>query len=72
VALARDGEEVARVRVTVTASGGLREEKTDVRLKRLRSAFHAMTERAGRLTGRGGAASGQSPISSWHDRTCPV
>jgi hypothetical protein len=36
----------------------------DVRLKRLRSAFHAMIGRAGRLTGRGGAASSQSPVSS--------
>jgi hypothetical protein len=34
------------------------------RLKRLRSAFHAMTGRGGRLTGRGGAASGQSLVSS--------
>jgi hypothetical protein len=33
-------------------------------LKEGRSAFHAMIGRAGRLTGRGGAASGQSPVSS--------
>jgi hypothetical protein len=62
------GEEAARVRVR-------RIEKkmaTDVRLKRLRSAFHAMTERGGRLTGRDGATSGQSPVSSWCDRTRPV
>jgi hypothetical protein len=53
--------------------GGLkRKTEMDVRLKRLRSAFHVMTGRAGRLTGRGGAAFGQSPVSSWHDRTCPV
>jgi hypothetical protein len=45
---------------------------TDVRLKRLRSAFHAMTGRGGRLTERDGAASGQSPVSSWRDRTRPV
>jgi hypothetical protein len=32
------------------------------RLKEGRSAFHAMT-------GRGGAASGQSPVSSWRDQT---
>jgi hypothetical protein len=58
--------------------GGLKT-AADVRLKRLRSAFHAMTGRGGRLTGRGGrltgrdgAASSQSPVSSWHDRTCPV
>jgi hypothetical protein len=31
-----------------------------------------MTGRAGRLTGRGGAASGQSPVSSWRDQTRPV
>jgi hypothetical protein len=31
-----------------------------------------MTGHAGRLTGRGGAASGQSPVSSWHDQTRPV
>jgi hypothetical protein len=44
----------------------------DVRLRRGRSAFKAMTGRAGRLTGHGGAASGQSPVSSWRDRTRPV
>jgi hypothetical protein len=42
------------------------------RLKEGRSALHTMIGRAGRLTGRGGAASGQSPISSWHDRTRPI
>jgi hypothetical protein len=31
-----------------------------------------MTGHGGRLTGRDGAASGQSPVSSWRDRTCPV
>jgi hypothetical protein len=31
-----------------------------------------MTGRVGRLTGRGGAASGQTLVSSWHDRTHPV
>jgi hypothetical protein len=31
-----------------------------------------MTGRAGRLTGRGRAASDQSLVSSWRDRTCPV
>jgi hypothetical protein len=31
-----------------------------------------MTGRAGRLTGRGGAASGQSLVSSWRNRTRPV
>jgi hypothetical protein len=45
---------------------------TVVRLKRLRSAFHAMTGHGGRLTGRDGAASGQSLVSSWHDQTRPV
>jgi hypothetical protein len=44
----------------------------DERLKGRRSAFHAVIGRTGRLTGRGGAASGQSPVSSWHDRTRPV
>jgi hypothetical protein len=39
------------------------------RLRKGRSAFNAMTGRAGRLTGRGGAAFRQSPISSWHDQT---
>jgi hypothetical protein len=50
------------------------EKKQDliVRLKRLRSAFHAMTGRGGRMTGRDGVASGQSPVSSWCDRTRPV
>jgi hypothetical protein len=47
-------------------------EEQDVRLKRLRSAFNAMTGRAGRLIGRGRTASGQSPVSSWCDRTRPV
>jgi hypothetical protein len=65
------GEEAARAR-----SGGIlrRRIKRDLneRLKRLRSAFHAMTGRDGRLTGRGGAASSQSPVSSWSDRTRPV
>jgi hypothetical protein len=60
------------------ASGGLKRKMTektmdqDVRLKRLRSAFHAMTGRAGQLTGRGGVASDQSPVSCWRDRTRPV
>jgi hypothetical protein len=31
-----------------------------------------MTGRAGRMTGHGGAASGQSPVSSWRDRTRSV
>jgi hypothetical protein len=44
-----------------------KKEEQDVRLKRLRSAFHAMTGRAGRLTEGGGAASYQSPVSSWCD-----
>jgi hypothetical protein len=50
------------------------EKKIDLneRLKEGKSAFHAMIGRAGRLTGRGGAAFGQIPISSWHDRTRPV
>jgi hypothetical protein len=41
----------------------------DEQLKEHISAFHAVTERAGRLTGHGGAASGQSPVSSWRDWT---
>jgi hypothetical protein len=45
---------------------------TIVRLKRLRSAFHAMTGRGGRLTRRDGAAFGQSPLSSRHEQTRPV
>jgi hypothetical protein len=44
----------------------------DERLRRGGSAFNAMTGRAGRLTGRDRAASGQSPVSSWRDRTRPV
>jgi hypothetical protein len=31
-----------------------------------------MTGRAGRLTEHGGAASGQSPVTSWRDWTRPV
>jgi hypothetical protein len=31
-----------------------------------------MTGRGGRLTGRDGVASGQSPVSSWRDRTRPI
>jgi hypothetical protein len=64
-------EEAARVRGTAEMAD---EKKTTmiVRLKRLRSAFHAMTGRGGRLTGRDGVASDQSPVSSWRDRTRSV
>jgi hypothetical protein len=50
------------------------EKKIDLNewLKEGRSAFHTMIGRAGRLTERGGAASGQSPVSSWRERTRPV
>jgi hypothetical protein len=44
----------------------------NVRLKRLRSTFRAMTERGGRMIERGGAASDHSPVSSWNDRRRPV
>jgi hypothetical protein len=66
------GEEAALGEDAVRAKddGGLRREKEDerdpnVRLQRVRSAFRAMT-------GRGGAASGHSPGSSWNDRPRPV
>jgi hypothetical protein len=63
----------ARVRALADGGDGLkREQDLDVRLKRLRSAFHAMTGRGGRMTRRGKAASSQSPVSSWNDRTRPV
>jgi hypothetical protein len=56
--------------------GGLKRRRpkngSGVRLRRGRSAFNAMIGRAGRLIGRGGAASSQSPVSSWRDRTRPV
>jgi hypothetical protein len=58
-------EETARAR----SGGGLRRKKEkerdpNKRLKRLRFAFHAMTGCGGRMIGRGGTASGQSPVSS--------
>jgi hypothetical protein len=48
------GEKAARVRVRRIE----KKTATDVRLKRLRSTFHVMTGRGGRLTKRDGAASG--------------
>jgi hypothetical protein len=48
------GEKAARVWVRWIE----KKTATDVRLKRLRSTFHAMTRRGGRLTERDGAASG--------------
>jgi hypothetical protein len=69
----RETASKARARSTVAAADEKKKkEEQDVWLKRLRSAFHAMIGRAGRLTGCGGAASGQSPVSSWRDRTRPV
>jgi hypothetical protein len=44
---------------------GLKKIDQDERLKERRSAFHG-------VTGRAGAASGQSLVSSWRDRTRPV
>jgi hypothetical protein len=41
----------------------------DERLKERRSAFHGVTRRAGCLTGHARAASDQSLVSSWHNRT---
>jgi hypothetical protein len=58
-------EQRARARIDGGGCGWKREmEKIDrdERLKERRSAFHGVTERAG-------AASDQSPVSSWHDRT---
>jgi hypothetical protein len=40
--------------------------------KELRSAFQGLTGRAPRLTGRAAESFGQSPVSSFTDRTCPV
>jgi hypothetical protein len=62
------GEEAAKVR-GMAVMADEKKTTTIVRLKRLRSAFHAMTGRGGRLTGRDGAASGQSLVSSWRDQT---
>jgi hypothetical protein len=60
----------ARARVTAVAADEKEKwKKQDVRLKRLRSTFHRVTGRAVRLTGHVAEASGQSPVSSWHDRT---
>jgi hypothetical protein len=50
----------------------IRKQDLNVRLKRLRSAFRAMTGRGGHMTERGGAASDYSPVSSWNDRTRPI
>jgi hypothetical protein len=57
--------------------GGVRmkKKKKDLmkRLKTgLRSAFYGVIGCAVRLTGRAAEASGQSPVSSWRDRTCLV
>jgi hypothetical protein len=40
--------------------------------KELRSAFYGVTGCAPRLTGRAVEASGQSLVSTFTDRTCPV
>jgi hypothetical protein len=66
------GKEAARAR----SGGGLRRKKentgSEQTVKGLRSAFHVMTGHGGRMTGRSGAASGQSPVRSWSDQTRPV
>jgi hypothetical protein len=69
------GEERARARVTTAVAyrrrrGKNREIETVIRW--LRSTFHGVTGHADRLTGRAAEASGQNPVSSWHDRTHPV
>jgi hypothetical protein len=64
-----DTTRTARAR---SGGGLIRKRDLNVRLKRLRSAFRAMTGRGGRMTGHGGAAFGHSPVSSWNDRTRPV
>jgi hypothetical protein len=73
----RGGTAEQRARAQIVGGGDRLKRKTEKgdrneRLKERRSAFHAVTGRADRLTEHGGVASGQSLVSSWRDQMCPV